>query len=239
MDKDFQVVYFQYDAALLTAYPNVVGGVIIAENVQNPAASDALRTRYRTEQQAVIAQVGENSLSDLPQLAAWRAVFRKFGIDPTQYRSAAEALLRRLTKKGDIPNINTLVDIGNLVSIRYRLPVAMFDQRAAVGGMTVHFADGSEVFTPLGEAAPEHPEVGEVIFSNPQKEVAARRWCWRQSAQSAAREDTTALIVTVEAHHANAVSDIQAAVNDLVALITEFAGGACRSAILTAQNAAI
>ena len=39
-------------------------------------------------------------------------------------RSAAEALLRRLTKQGSIPSINTLVDIGNLVSIRYALPVA-------------------------------------------------------------------------------------------------------------------
>ncbi|GAB4553209.1 MAG: phenylalanine--tRNA ligase beta subunit-related protein [Anaerolineae bacterium] len=233
------MVYFQYDTAILAAYPDIVGGVIIAEHVQNPPASTALHDHYRVEQQSVIAQIGENALSDLPQLAAWRAAFRKFGIDPTQYRSAAEALLRRLTKKGDIPSINTLVDVGNLVSIRYRLPVAMFDQRAAVGGMTVHFADGSEVFTPLGESAPEHPEIGEVIFSNPQKEVAARRWCWRQSAQSAAREDTTALIVTVEAHHANALPDIQAAVNDLISLIAQFAGGICRSAILTAHNGAV
>ncbi len=54
------------------------------------------------------------SLSELPTLSAWRQAFRRFGANPTKHRSAAEALLRRL-QKGDIPGINTLVDIGNLV----------------------------------------------------------------------------------------------------------------------------
>ena len=77
----------------------------------------------------MLARIGETPLSELPTLAAWRRAFRAFGVDPTAYRSAAEALLRRLTKQGSIPSINALVDIGNLVAIRYGLPVAMFDQR--------------------------------------------------------------------------------------------------------------
>ncbi len=79
------------------------------------------------EQQGTLRRIGDTPLSQIPSLVAWRAVFRSFGVDPTQYRSAAEALLRRLTKKGDIPSINLLVDLGNLVSIRYALPVAVFD----------------------------------------------------------------------------------------------------------------
>jgi threonine/homoserine/homoserine lactone efflux protein len=69
----------------------------------------------------------------------------------SQYRNAAEALLRRLAKHGDIPTINTLVDIGNLVSIRYAMPVAVFDQANIAGGsITVRFATGAELFTDLG-----------------------------------------------------------------------------------------
>ena len=51
--------------------------------------------------------------------ASKHEAIRGFGVDPTQYRSAAEALLRRLSKSGEIPSINALVDLGNLVSIRY------------------------------------------------------------------------------------------------------------------------
>ena len=82
----------------------------------------------------------------LAELATWITYKQK----PTQYRSAIEALLRRLTKKGDIPSISTLVDIGNLVSIRRRLPVAFFDRAEIAGTTIVRFADGSELFTGAG-----------------------------------------------------------------------------------------
>lgn len=42
-------------------------------------------------------------LSQIRVLAAWRTTFGGSSVDPTQYRSAAESLLRRLTKKGGIP----------------------------------------------------------------------------------------------------------------------------------------
>ena len=37
---------------------------------------------------------------------------------------------------GDIPSINTLVDIGNLVSIRYVLPIAIVDTGPPGNGVT-------------------------------------------------------------------------------------------------------
>src|SRR3954470_6450852 len=148
---------FQYHSEILARYPNVVGGVILAHGLTNSPTSEQLLSAYTAEQQATIKRLGDTPLSKLPSLSAWRGAFRAFGVEPTQYRCAAEALLRRLTKKGDIPSINTLVDLGNIVSIRYALPIAVIDTQHIQGGITVHFADGSENFTPLGEAATENP----------------------------------------------------------------------------------
>ncbi len=128
---------FRYDAAILERFPTVMGGVILVADVVNGPTPAPLLEEYQAEQQAVLARIGETPLSQIPSLAAWRSVFRGFGVDPTQCRSAAEALLRRLTKKGDIPSINLLVDLGNLVSIRYALPVAVFDTQALQGPLTV------------------------------------------------------------------------------------------------------
>ena len=158
----------------------------------------------------------------MPSLAAWRRAFAAFGVKPTQYRNAAEALLRRLTKHGDIPSINTLVDIGNLVSIRYALPVAFFDQGEVTGATTVRFATGDESFTDLGAAAPVNPEPGEVVFVDEAGMVSARRWCWRQSAQSATKPDTRDVLVTVEGHHASATDDVAAATKDLADLLHRY-----------------
>jgi DNA/RNA-binding domain of Phe-tRNA-synthetase-like protein len=230
---------FQYHADILARYPALTGGVILAQGLNNGPTPDELRTEYEAEQQATIARIGSKPLSEIESLSAWRGAFRAFGIDPTQYRSAAEALLRRLTKQGNIPSINTLVDIGNLVSIRHALPVAVFDTRAVQGAITVHFADGSERYTPLGETLVEHPEPGEVIFSDETKLVVARRWCWRQSDQSAARAETTDVIITVEAHHTRGRDDVQAAVDELVELLSKYTGGTLKSGILDASHPAL
>ena len=173
----------------------------------------------------------------MPTLAAWRRAFRAFGVDPTAYRSAAEALLRRLTKQGSIPSINALVDIGNLVAIRYGLPVAMFDQRTVTGGTTVRFAAGTELFTDLGSGDRETPAEGEVIFIDDAGLVSARRWCWRQSAESASGPDTTEVLVTVEGHHDGAEADVAAAVADLEALLRTYAmPDAMTSGVVTARS---
>ena len=229
---------FQYLPEITSAYPDVAGGMIHAPGIVNGPTPPALLELYMAEQKMVAARIGSTPLSELPTLAAWRGAFRKFGVDPTQYRSASESLLRRLTKKGDIPSINTLVDIGNLVSIRYALPVAMVDLRGVAGGLSVCFARGDEIFTPLEAAEPEHPAKGEVVFVDEQNIAAARRWCWRQSKESAARDDTTDILVTVEAHHANGRHDIEAALSDLNALLDQFASGARSSAVLDASSTA-
>lgn len=217
---------FRYDPAILDRYPSIVGGVLHVVGVTNGPSPAALAEAFDAEQAAVLARLGSTPLSDVPSLAAWRRAFRAFGADPTGYRSAAEALLRRLTKQGSIPTISTLVDLGNLVSIRYALPVAVFDLASIRGGLTVGFATGDETFTDLGSGSVETPVPGEVIFVDEGGHVAARRWCWRQSAQSASGSGTTEILVTVEGHHHGARPDVVAAVRDLEGLLRAHAAPA-------------
>jgi len=216
---------FQYDAALLADFPKTVGGVIRATGMSNRPSSDELQEAFIAEQKRVIAAIGDKALSDLPSLAAWRRTFSAFGVSPTQYRSAPEALLRRLTKQGDIPSINTLVDIGNIISIRYGLPVAVMDNRDIQGGLTVRYADGTEQYTELGSDEIKHPDKGEVIFADEGNVVYAWRWCWRQSFQSAARLDTVNAVIVVEAQHDNAYAEIEKATCEMVELFQTYAGG--------------
>lgn len=233
------MTHFQYDARIIANYPNLVAGVILGRGMANAPTPASLRATYLAEQAAVIARIGDTPLSQLPSLSAWRRAFSAFGVSPTKYRSAAESLLRRLTKKGDIPCINTLVDIGNLVSIRYGLPVAIFDTQAIATPITVHYADGNEVYTDLASGEAMQPEAGEVIFSDETQMVVARRWCWRQSATSAASPSTTDAVITIEAHHEDGRSDIEGALDDLLSLLQQQAGGRYRSAVLDADNPAI
>jgi DNA/RNA-binding domain of Phe-tRNA-synthetase-like protein len=227
---------FRYHPDIINRYPDLCAGVIIARGMINNPSPELLREAFLTEQRATLERIGDTPLSEIPTLAAWRAALRAFGVNPTKYRSAPEALLRRLTKKGDIPSINTLVDISNLVSIRYSLPVATFDTHAIQGAVTVRFADGNERFTPLGVSEVENPEPSEVIFADDTALVIARRWCWRQSDESAAGADTREAIITTEAQHPGGMADIQAALHDLLKLLRQHAGGTFTHAILDGDN---
>jgi DNA/RNA-binding domain of Phe-tRNA-synthetase-like protein len=224
---------FGYEPDLLARYPRLVGGVIHAAGLSDPPSSSSLSRAFAEEQRVVRERVGTTPLSELQTLAAWRRVFRDFGVDPTQYRSAAEALLRRLVKQGELPTIGTLVDLANLVSIRYALPVAVFDVDSIDGDLRVGFATGAEPWSDLGSSETTHPDPGEVVFLDERGTVHARRWCWRQSARSAAGPATSAVLVTIEGHHEAASADVRAGLADLSALLVRHAEPAIvRAAVL-------
>ena len=212
-------VVFTYDDRIVDEFPTIRAAVVHATGLVNPPSSRSLLDEYRAEQVAVLARLDGTAIAELPSVAAWRRTFTRFGTKPTQYRNAAEALLRRLVKQGDIPSISTLVDIGNLISIRYAMPVAVIDGAGTDGGITVRFAEGGERFTDLGSTDPVTPDPGEVVFVDRRGAVAARRWCWRQSAQSGTGPTTTDALVVVEGHHETAAAEVEAAGADLAGLL--------------------
>lgn len=213
---------FDYDAAVLERYPTIRAAVLLATGVVNGPSPAGLLERYRAEQVVVRHQLAGGAIAELPAIAAWRRAFSAFGAKPTQYRCAAEALLRRLVKQGGIPSINTLVDMGNVVSIRYAMPVAVIDLAGIDGAVTVRFATGHEHFTDLGSSETVHPEPGEVVFVDRAGVACARRWCWRQSAQSATSDATVDALIVVEGQHEGAENDVKSALDDLTALLSTF-----------------
>lgn len=206
---------FRYDRALLEEFPSTRAAVVHATGVTNGPSPPGLLADYRREQELVVSNLDGAPIAEIPSIAAWRRVFSRFGVKPTQYRAAAEALLRRLSKQGNIPSISALVDIGNLVSIRYAMPVAVFDCASIADPLVVRFASGTETFTDLSSTEVVHPEPGEVIFVDDADEVSARRWCWRQGARSATGPDTVDALIVVEGHHESAADDTSAAMADL------------------------
>ncbi|MEI2774710.1 MAG: phenylalanine--tRNA ligase beta subunit-related protein [Tetrasphaera sp.] len=90
---------------------------------------------------------------------AWRRVFAAMRLKPTQYRCAAEQLLRRLRLDGALPSIHPLVDLGNATSAARSLPIAVLDLDQVVGEIVVRPASGMESYVTFGGEV-EHPLAG-------------------------------------------------------------------------------
>lgn len=61
------------------------------------------------------------------EIARVRAMYKRFGLDPTKVRPSSEALLRRVRKGDPVPRVNSLVDICNWCSVETQLPFGLYD----------------------------------------------------------------------------------------------------------------
>ena len=67
-------------------------------------------------------------IAAFPPVAAMRKLFRAAGCDPTRYRPASEALLRRLVKGAELPAIHPLVDVNNCLSAELAVPCCVMKE---------------------------------------------------------------------------------------------------------------
>ena len=57
-----------------------------------------------------------------------RDTFRSWGMDPSKYRPASEALLRRVVQGKGLYRVSNVVDVSNLVSIETGWPLGCYDR---------------------------------------------------------------------------------------------------------------
>ncbi len=81
-----------------------------------------------------------------------RALYRRFGMDPTRTRPSNEALLRRLKKGGPLPRVNSLVDVANALSVQLQVPVGLYDLEKARGDeLTIRLGAEGEGYSGIGK----------------------------------------------------------------------------------------
>jgi DNA/RNA-binding domain of Phe-tRNA-synthetase-like protein len=81
-----------------------------------------------------------------------RALYRRFGIDPTRVRPSSEALLRRLKRGDPLPRINSLVDVANAMSVQLQVPVGLYDLGKVRGDeLVVRLGTEGESYTGIGK----------------------------------------------------------------------------------------
>src|SRR5262250_1490752 len=190
-------MHFEHAAEIWQTFPGLVPGVLFAEGI-TPDAAIGSRTAAFTA--VATDRLAQGTESELPEIQAWRRAFTAMGLRPTQYRCAAESLLRRFRKDGALPQVHPLVDLANAISLAFAVPVAAFDVSKIAGHVEVRHASGDECYRTFGGQI-EHPEAGEVIFRDAAGQAHAQRWTNRQSGLSAVTSATTAVLIVAEALH--------------------------------------
>ena len=130
--------------------PNFVGACVEAKVVNSCYNSElwkeihAIGERFRTE-------LTTETLKDVSGIAATRRIYRACGKDPSRYRPASEALIRRILQGKKLYQIDTLVDLINLASIVYGYSIGGFDADKMVGEqLTLGIGQADEPYEGIG-----------------------------------------------------------------------------------------
>lgn len=106
--------------------PEFVGACVEAD-VENSEYSAGLWGEINALGEHYRATLTTETLKQITAIEATRRVYRACGKDPSRYRPASEALIRRMLKGKELYQINTLVDLINLASIKSGYSIGGFD----------------------------------------------------------------------------------------------------------------
>lgn len=108
------------------ACPGFKGAAVYAE-VTNTAFCEGLWKEIDAFTQELTTTTQTDDIKLQPAIAATREAYKRCGKDPSRYRPSAEALRRRLMRGLALYQIDTLVDLINLVSLRTGYSIGGFD----------------------------------------------------------------------------------------------------------------
>lgn len=216
-------------------FPGYVRGVVVAREVANAESPPQLVELLRLAEASVRERIGQGEVTSHPRIAAWREAFRSMGIKVSEFRPSMEAMARRVLNNHELPSINALVDIGNVISLRHLVSVGGHATDVMTQDVALRPATGEEDFVAFGADRVEHPVPGEIIFAEGNT-VLTRRWCWRQANHTLTLPTTTAIEFNVDGLPPVAIEDIETICRETVELIQRFCGGQASYGVITSQN---
>jgi DNA/RNA-binding domain of Phe-tRNA-synthetase-like protein len=215
------------DLDVAATFPDYRALVVVARGVANHPSSYASRRLLAEAAERARAALAGRPPSELPEIAAWRAAFSRFGAKPSRFPSSAEALLKRAARGEDPPAINGLVDCYNAVSLAHRLPIGGEDIDRVAGDVVLRYATGDERFDlPGPDGEPTPPARGEVVWADAES-VTCRCWNWRQGIRTRLTEATVNAYFLLETLVPGGRQQLEAAAGELEANLRSVnAGGA-------------
>jgi DNA/RNA-binding domain of Phe-tRNA-synthetase-like protein len=228
---------YSVDSKVFDLFPAFRRGVVIATQLNNQPGETNLGQLIVEASQALLSQAGE---PEPERISVWKDAYTKLGVDPNKNTPSIKFLYDQIHKGKPPRSISKLVDIMNLVSLRWMAPCGGDDLLTILpGDLRLGFAQGDETFAPLFKAAAvESPTAGEVIYFTPQtKRVMCRRWTWRNADFSKITPETTDVAINIDIMTPPfSEEDVDTVLREIAGLLERHCGG--RTACHTLSPAA-
>lgn len=120
-------MYIKVEKRILETKRGVYMGVVIAEGLDNRTPNERIRQLLKGQVAEAAEEFKDREIKEDSRLQPYRAAMEELGIHPSKYPCSIEAILTRISKKGEFPGISPVVDLGNYISLKYKVPVGVHD----------------------------------------------------------------------------------------------------------------
>jgi DNA/RNA-binding domain of Phe-tRNA-synthetase-like protein len=226
---------FRVDSSFWALFPQCKIGVVILEGINNQVqpGSDQqvwLESELLKANQEARVFLTEEVLSQNQVIAVWRKAFMQFK-SKKNVRSSIESLLKRVEKGREVGSINPLVDLYNIISLRYALPAGGEDLDQVVGLLNLKVTEGGDEFIALGEEERDDTLPGEICYVDEAGAV-CRCWNWREGQRTMLTEQTKRSIVLFESIDPERHQVLQLAMNEFIGSVEHILGGRVINAVV-------
>lgn len=131
-------------------------GIAVAAEVENSPYSADL---WKEINECIRVYKLQHTMDDIkmhPAIEATRQAYKQFGKDPNRYRPSSESLCRRIMRGMELYQIDTLVDIINLVSI---------ETGYSIGGFDLNKIEGDVLTLGVGQAGEPYEGIGKGMLN--------------------------------------------------------------------------
>lgn len=90
-------------------------------------------------------------VNEIPNIKESRAAYKAFGKDPSRYRVSSEALIRRIGQGKGLYEVNTVVDVNNLISIESGFSVGSYDTARMGEDLVFRIGEAGETYKGIGK----------------------------------------------------------------------------------------
>lgn len=227
--------HFTIEPSFWTLFPQCNIGVVILEGINNQVQPNSetqiwLEKELEKANQEAKGFLTEEVLSQNQVVSVWRQAFMKFKTKKNA-RSSIEALLKRVEKGKEVGSINPLVDLYNIISLRYALPAGGEDLDQMVGLLRLKVTEGGDEFMALGEEERDDTLPGEICYVDDQGAV-CRCWNWREGQRTMLTEQTQRAIVLFESVDPERHHVLQQAMKEFIASAEHLLGGQIVKAVI-------
>ena len=96
-------------------------------------------------------EIFDYGVTEIPNIKESRAAYKAFGKDPSRYRVSSEALIRRIGQGKGLYEVNTVVDVNNLISIESGFSAGSYDVEKLGDRLVFRIGKKGETYQGIGK----------------------------------------------------------------------------------------